>query len=65
MMEIRIPYTNMSEILVSEYEFVARCKNRNEKRIQTYKRMIRELETENEYYDTKMRIIQEKMRTLR
>lgn len=64
-MEIRIPYTNLSEILEKEYVFVARCKARNEKRIESYKRMIRELETENRYYATKMSIIQQKKEELR
>ena len=61
-MEIRIPYMNMSEILGREYNFVSRAKSRNEKRIELYKKMIRELETENEYYDTKMVILQREMR---
>ena len=28
-MDVRIPYTNLSEILEDEYVFVARCKARN------------------------------------
>ena len=64
-MDVRIPYTNLSEILEDEYVFVARCKARNEKRIEVYKRMIRELETENRYYATKMSIIQQKKEELR
>ena len=64
-MDVRIPYTNLSEILQEEYVFVARCKARNEKRIAAYKRMIRELETENRYYATKMSIIQQKKEAIR
>lgn len=64
-MDVRIPYTNLSEILEEEYVFVSRCKARNEKRIEAYKRMIRELETENRYYATKMSIIQQKKEAIR
>lgn len=64
-MDVRIPYANLSDILRDEYEFVARCKSRNEKRIITYQRMIRELETENKYYLTKMNVLQRKMEKTR
>lgn len=65
MSDIRIPYANLSKILHDEYLFVSRAKKRNENRINTYKKMIRELETENEYYSQKMSEIREKRRRIR